>query len=114
MTIKELSKNVVTISSRPSARLPLAKQDKWQRNANSYTCTLGFQNAAMMELLKALRDAPDSSDLPPHKITTLQSPYEQSFELDWDDRREQVAYLIDEDSKECHLLIDNLLGDLGF
>lgn len=68
---------------------------------------------AMMELLVALRDAPDSSDLPPHKITSLQSSYEQSFDLDWEDKREQTAYFIDEDAKECRLLVNSLLGQLG-
>jgi hypothetical protein len=71
-------------------------------------------SSAMMELLEALRDAPESSKLPPHKITHLQGPYGQSFDLDWEDEREQVAYMIDEDAKTAHDLIGDLLSQLGF
>jgi hypothetical protein len=68
----------------------------------------------MLELLEALRDAPDSASLPPHKIDHLQSSYQRSFDLNWEDKREQVIYFIDEDAKETKSLIDNLLGNLGF
>ena len=65
MTIKELSKNV-TISSRPGTRLPLAKQDAWQRNANGYTCTLGFQNRRITVdfwMGSGLRSKPTASEV---------------------------------------------------
>jgi hypothetical protein len=71
-------------------------------------------SAAMLEFLEALRDAPGSKDLPPHKITSLQGSYERSFELDWEDKQEQLAYMIDEDAKAAHELIEDLLGELGF
>ena len=71
-------------------------------------------SATLKELLEILADTPDSSDLPPHKITHLQSIYEQTFDLDWEDKREQVANMIDEDAKEAHNLIGELLSQLGF
>jgi hypothetical protein len=71
-------------------------------------------SAALKELLDILANTPDSSDLPPHKITHLQSIYEQTFDLDWEDKREQVANMIDEDAKAAHNLIGELLSQLGF
>ena len=68
----------------------------------------------LKSLLEILRDAPNSVDLPAGIFTRLQAAYESTYDLDWDDKREQVAHLIDQDAKEARLLIDNLLGNLGF
>lgn len=68
----------------------------------------------LIMLLEALRDAPDSSGLPAEAITKLQGAYERTFNLDWENKREQTAYFIDEDAKEAKLLLDNLLSSLGF
>lgn len=70
--------------------------------------------ANFQQLLEYLRDAPDSSDLPAETITRLQAAYEGSFNLDWEDKREQTAYMIDEDAKEAKNLINDLLSALGF
>lgn len=46
MHIQELS-NRLTLKCRPGARLPLSQQDKWQRNANGYSCTLSYQGRSL-------------------------------------------------------------------
>jgi hypothetical protein len=76
---------------------------------------LEIKNAAeLKKLLETLANTPDSAAMPTHRITQLQSAYEQSFDLDWQDKREQAAYMIDEDAKAAHALIPDLLGQLGF
>lgn len=42
MHIRELT-NRLTLKCKPGARLPLEKQDEWQRKANGYSCTLTYQ-----------------------------------------------------------------------
>lgn len=68
----------------------------------------------MLKLLEMLKAAPDSADLPAETITQLQTAYGRDFALDWEDKREQTAYFIDEDAKEAKRLIGDMLGDLGF
>ncbi len=70
--------------------------------------------ANFAQLLEFLRDAPDSANLPAETITRLQAAYEGSFDLDWEDKREQACYMIDEDAKEAKNLIKDLLSTLGF
>jgi hypothetical protein len=70
--------------------------------------------ATFKTLLENLRDCPDSSSLPAEDITMLQAAYAGTFNLDWEDKREQTAYMIDEDAKEARNLIKDLLGTLGF
>jgi hypothetical protein len=69
---------------------------------------------AFKRLLETLQAAPDSADQPATAITKLQAAYQGSFDLDWEDKREQTAYLIDEDAKEAKNLIKELLSRLGF
>lgn len=68
----------------------------------------------MLKLLEMLKAAPDSADMPAKDIGQLQAAYERDFTLDWENKREQTAYFIDEDAKEAKRLIGNLLGNLGF
>jgi len=70
--------------------------------------------ANFQQLLEFLKAAPESADLPAETITRLQAAYEDSFKLDWENKREQVAYMIDEDAKEAKNLIKDLLSTLGF
>jgi hypothetical protein len=70
---------------------------------------------AMAELLEVLANTPDSAEKSLHAhIPQLQSSYEQSFDLDWENKYEQTAYMIDEDAKTAHALISDLLSQLGF
>ena len=78
-------------------------------------CTLTIPNHQKLKsLLEILHDAPDSADLPAAALARLQAAYERTYNLDWDDKHEQTAYLIDGDAKEARRLIDNLLENLGF
>jgi hypothetical protein len=65
-------------------------------------------------LLAALLAAPASKDLEAESLAPLQLTYMRDFELDWEDKGEQVRSMIDDDSRNARELARDILGDLGF
>jgi hypothetical protein len=102
MTIKELSKDVA-ITCQHGTRLPLAKQDAWQRSANGYTCALEFQKRRMTVdfwMGTGLRKEPTASEVLSSLVSdSLSVENSGSFEnwcgdlgLDSDSRKAEKTY----------------------
>jgi hypothetical protein len=68
---------------------------------------------AMKKLLDALFNAPESASLEADKLAKLFGAYNESFDLDWEDKREQANYMIDEDAKAAHELGNSIIQRLG-
>jgi hypothetical protein len=67
----------------------------------------------MKVLLSALFSAPKASDLPSDGLEKVIVTYQRSFDLDWEDKREQAIYMIDEDAELAHSVGNTIIQQLG-
>lgn len=69
---------------------------------------------ALHHLLSVLSALPRSDGLRPEVLEQLRRGYEAHYDLNWEDKDEQVKSMIDDDVDNARELSRTILGDLGF
>jgi hypothetical protein len=99
---------------------------QWQKPRESDQKVVARNPASLHQVLTTLAEAPEAKKLPSaarslgplsaaiSPIAELHRCYARDFELDWDDEREQVESMIDDDAEAAHELAKRILEDLGF
>jgi len=87
---------------------------QWQKPKASDQKVVAETAASLRQILTILAAAPKAENLAPEALAQLHRCYDRDFELDWDDKDEQVRSMIDDDAEAARELAENILGDLGF